>query len=77
MSNDVIFLITFLYNNELIKVVLKIDRNLLDGDIYEYPLEPENREKLKNLLPRHVQSLGDIVDIRTDELFDSIYIVSK
>lgn len=77
MSNDVIFLITFLYNNGLIKVVLKIDRNLLDGDIYEYPLEPENREKLKSLLPQHIQSLGDIVDVKTDELFDAVHVVSK
>lgn len=69
MGNDVCFLITVLYGDELIRCALKVNRDQLGGDVAEYPMEPENREKLHALLPLHVQTCGPIVAVDA-ELFE-------
>ncbi len=65
MGKDVCFLITILYENELLKCALKVDQNELSGDCAEYPMEPENREILHNLLPMHVKECGPIVAVES------------
>ncbi len=68
MGSDICFLITILYGDELLRCALKVDRNKLSGDCAEYPMEPENREMLHNLLPLHVKNSGPIVAI--EEVFE-------
>jgi len=74
MNEKVNWLITILYGTELLRCALKMDRNLLGGDCAEYPMEPENREQIHNLLPEHVKSCGPIVEIQ--EIF-AINVVLK
>ena len=69
MNNYYCFLITILYNDTLLRCALKVNRDELSGDIVSYPMEPENREKLRELLPLHVRSCGKIVEVDTS-LFD-------
>jgi len=69
MGNDICFLITVLHDNTLIKCALKVKCDQLSGDVADYPMEPENLEQLHNLLPEHVRSLGNIVDVNR-ELFE-------
>jgi len=71
MGNDINFLITILYGDQLLRCALKLDRDRLSGDVDEYPMEPENREFLHSLLPLHVRSCGPIVKVETD-LFEII-----
>jgi len=66
MSSEVCFLITLIYGDTLIKCALKVDGDKLGGDVFECPMEPENREYLHSLLPLHVKSCGPIVDVSTD-----------
>ena len=68
MDNHVSLLVTFSMGTYLIRVGLKTDRTLLTGDVLDAPLEPENKEKLKKLLPLHIQTCGEIVEV--SELFD-------
>lgn len=65
MGNHFCFLITVLYGDQLLKCALKIDREKLDIDVAEYPMELENREKLHAMLPLHVRNCGPIVDVDT------------
>lgn len=73
MSSEVCFLITLLYGDTLLKCALKVNRDNLTGDVEDYPMEPENRKQLHELLPLHVRSCGPIVGI--ERLFDVV--VSK
>lgn len=68
MGSHICFLITILYGNELLKCALKIEGDTLTGDCAEYPMEPENREMLHDLLPLHVKECGPIVAI--EKLFE-------
>ena len=63
MGSDICFLITVLYGDTLIRCALKVNRDKLGGDVADFPMEPENREKLHALLPLHVQNCGPIVDV--------------
>lgn len=69
MDEYVYFLITLLDHDSLIRCALKVKRDVVGEDVIEYPLEPENREILSNLLPEHVRSCGPIVAVSTD-LYD-------
>lgn len=69
MSDDVCFLITLLYGDQLLKCALKCKRDQLPGDAWEYPMEPDNRAAIHALLPEHVRSCGPIVEVTT-KLFD-------
>lgn len=68
MGIEICFLITIIYNLELLKCALKVKRDSLPGDCAEYPMELENRKYLYNLLPIHVQNCGPIVNI--EEIFE-------
>ena len=68
MSNDITFLITLLNGEFLLRVSLKVSRDDLEGDVDQYPMEPENKQQLWDLLPPHVQSCGKIVEV--DTIFD-------
>ena len=62
MGNETCFLVTILYGDTLLKAALTYSG---DGDVAEYPMEPENREILHGLLPLHVRECGPIVDVET------------
>lgn len=68
MSEYVCFLITILYEDALLRVALKIKHDSIKPDVWENPMEPENREILHSLLPLHVQTCGHIVEV--EELFE-------
>lgn len=50
----------------LFKCALRVPNALLRQGRAEFPMEPENREFFRSLLPDHVRSAGVIVDIETD-----------
>lgn len=68
MSEYECFLITVLEGERLLKCALKVKRTLIKNDLWEYPMEPENKEFLHNLLPLHVRNCGPIVDV--ENLFE-------
>lgn len=70
MSSDICFLLTLLYDEELLQVVLKVNSDNLPGDVSEYPMEPENKAYIHGLLPPHIQSIGPIVAV--DEIFSAV-----
>ena len=68
MGENNCYLITILYNGTILQCALKVNQSLLTAFCRNYPLEPENREELHALLPRHVKSCGPIVDVK--EIFE-------
>ena len=70
MSDEINWLVTVLYeaNNTLLQCALKVRREALPGDCVEYPMEPESRAAIRELLPLHVRSCGPIVAV--DEIFE-------
>ena len=70
MSDEINWLITVLYeaNSTWLQCALKVKRAALPGDCMEYPMEPENREMIRALLPLHVRSCGPVVAV--DEIFE-------
>ena len=68
MGSTVSWLITILHGDQLLKCALKVERDDLPGDCYEYPMEPENRAHIHGLLPMHVRSIGPIVNV--EDLFE-------
>lgn len=63
MDVFVSFLIVLLQDDFLTKVALRVDSDLLQGDCLSYPLEPENRKQLHDLLPVRIRDIGPIVDV--------------
>lgn len=64
MSEYACFLLTLLYENRILKVALKIRRDLLKGDCFEFPMEPENIKQLESFLPAHAKyPILDVEDI--------------
>lgn len=73
MSNHINFLITLSNGSYLIRVSLRaISSQFSDFEsvIKGYYLEPDVKEQFKKLLPAHVLSFGEIVEIQ--EIFDSV-----
>ena len=70
MGTDVCYLITLYVDVDkyLVKCALKCDRNVIGWSDSFYPMEPETREKIYNLLPDNVKSFGPIVNV--EQLFD-------
>ena len=64
MSEYMCYLITVLYENELLRCALKVKRHY--GE--KYPMEQDARDRLHKLLPFHVQECGKIVDVQ--EIFE-------
>lgn len=63
MSDYFCFLITILYEEQLLTCALKAHRDYFSEYALEYPMESENKKIYHNLLPEHVKSLGPIVEI--------------
>ena len=74
MSPYISWIVSILYNGTVLKCALSVHRDVLKGDCAEYPLEPENREQIHSLLPKHVQSCGKVIDV--EEIFD-VHTVDK
>ena len=68
-SNTICFIITLLCKDELLRCGLKVKRDKLMGDCDEYPMEPENRKQLWNLLPEHVRNYCNTI-VEVTEIFD-------
>lgn len=72
MTPEICFLITIFCNDSgaieagacVHKVALKIEDRNAHGDLADYPMEPENRQKLHQMLPAHIRTIGPIVDIK-------------
>ena len=62
MSNYVCMIITMLYGDELLKVALNVCRDDWESDVFNYPMEPENRETLLKMLPEYC-AVGPIVAV--------------
>ena len=75
MPEHICFLITILYGVRLLDCALSVNKSKLVGDCDEFPMEPENREQLYNLLPRHVKSCGPIVAVR--QIFEIVQIPDR
>ena len=54
-------------------MAIKIKDGVLPRDVFEYTLEPENKEKIMKLLPLHCQ-FGKIVAV--EEIFDIVQVSS-
>lgn len=67
MSNEINLLVTLSDTTQLLRVAIKITPNQIE-DIMPYYLEPENKEKLKELLPLHCKTAGEIVEVQ--EIFE-------
>ena len=63
MDDKVNLLITLSDRTQLLRVALKLTQEMI-GDIMPYYLEPENRERLKKLLPLYCQTAGEIVEVQ-------------
>lgn len=61
-------IVTILYLNELLRCGLKVDTRKLPKDCIQYWAEPENRSILWEMLPEHVRSCGNIVEV--EEIFE-------
>lgn len=70
MNDDICFLLTLTDGNVLQQVALKVRREKLRDDCIDYPMEPENRDQLFDLLPLHVQEFGKIVAV--EEIFEVV-----
>ena len=68
MNDCICFLITLLDGTDLVRCALKVRRDMIDSDVISYPMEPDNREVLYNLLPLHVRNIGNIVHVSADLL---------
>lgn len=68
MSNDINLLITLSNGVYLIKFAIKLKIGMLSEDVIKYYQEPENKEKFINILPMHVRSFGNIVEV--EEIFE-------
>lgn len=62
MGNDICWIVTVLSGNALVKCALKVERNALTEECDKYPLEPENRKSIHEMLPLHVQC-GQVVAV--------------
>lgn len=68
MNGDINLLITLTNGKNLMKVAIKILPDTFDEDVINYPLEQENKDKIKNLLPLHCKNFGNIVAV--EEIFE-------
>ena len=70
MTSYICFLITLHWNGQLIRCALKANGDNFpeDNDIREYPMEPENKKILYDLLPEHVKVHATIVEV--SEIFE-------
>lgn len=68
MNNDENLLITLTNGQDIYKVALKFRYGLIPKEAIDYYRESEYENVLKNLLPLHCQSLGNIVEV--EELFE-------
>ena len=63
MDNHVNWLVTVLYGDRLLKCALQVPDGVLPEECVDYPMEPESREAIRDLLPPHVRSCGPVVDV--------------
>ena len=68
MSDKVCLVITLFYEGTLLRCAIKIDGDVLSDDVLAFPLEPENRATIGNILPSHIKSCGPVVDV--EQVFD-------
>ena len=66
MGNDICFLITIFDGTSLLKCALKTNKEELGSFICEYPMEPESKTTIHEMLPEDVRTKGFIVDITTE-----------
>jgi hypothetical protein len=64
MDNKRTYILTFCYENSLIKYSVTFNTDVIDEDIFMYYREPGSRERIRNLLPTHIKSLGEIVNVK-------------
>ena len=68
MSNETCFLVVILYKHsqgqELIRAAIKLNNDSVHADVIEYPMEPSSRKVIHGLLPQHVASCGEIVEVQ-------------
>ncbi len=67
MSDEICWLVTVLYEGTLLKCALRVKKAAVSQDCQDFPMEPENREAIRALLPLHVRSCGPVVAV--DDLF--------
>jgi len=65
MSEFICFLLSLFEQNSktITKVALRVLISRIGSDCIDYPMEPENREFLFNLLPDYIQDIGPIVAV--------------
>ena len=76
MSEFICFLLSLFEQNSktITKVALRVYINDIHSDCIDYPMEPDSRETLFNLLPDHIQTIGPIIDV---EMIHDVVIVNK
>lgn len=72
METRIFFLITLIFQSTLRRVALSVDRDDLQGDCAEYPMEPENISQLRGLLDPEFARLAivEVVEIAGVVVYD-------
>ena len=55
MGTKICMIVYMVMDGVLIRVALACDSQDLTGDVREYPMEPENRQFISNLLPSYMR----------------------
>lgn len=75
MGNELMFLITLLYNDEqVLRVVLKIPKDNVSLHTAEYPMEPDSKQELMSWLDEDLQQCGKIIEVDKQTIFDVVVI---
>jgi len=73
MNSNKYWLVSLLYENSIIDIIVIIDANdnKFDDDNY---MEPKNLEYIHSKLPSHIKSVGPILRIKEMDIFDIVNI---
>lgn len=76
MNSDTYWIVSLLYENSIIDVIVIIDANdnNFDSDCY---MEPKNLEYIHSKLPQHIKSVGPILRIKEMDIFDIVNIKAE
>jgi len=65
MSDEVALLLTILYDDDILRVAIKIKRDRLPDEYYA-----EHKELIRSWLPEHIKSCGPIIHV--EDIFDLV-----
>lgn len=67
MSDNICWLITLLYGNELVRCALKMKIGCMPESVLSFPMDPGSRKFLRSWLPTAFRNMGPIVEVKRIE----------